>query len=265
MWSLVLLIEGNTPAQLNRAGIALGLSTAAHLPFAFPAIGLITARGRFTHLAVPAVTTAFILLVLPLSHADAAVMPAAGGVLVRGWRFLAIPVLLGAVWSRERIGYWMAGTAAVTFMLLVAWRKLSGMGYPEGPSAVFWVPVLTLGGLAAIRRLERRWLTAAVLLVPAWYAMRFPVQTPSSAPRDLAKALRRDAGRQPVRIAASTSIAPVLQFYRTRYGQWNWTIEGGQSGKDAYNYEVFGPEDTANAKGPGLRILFRGGGLVLAH
>jgi 4-amino-4-deoxy-L-arabinose transferase-like glycosyltransferase len=89
MWALVFLMEfleqppGAREGLPIRAGLCLGLAVAASLPFAFPVVAL---GGSFClmalfwkrtsvwklaeQLVVPAVLVAFLLLILPLSHAE---------------------------------------------------------------------------------------------------------------------------------------------------------------------------------------------------
>jgi 4-amino-4-deoxy-L-arabinose transferase-like glycosyltransferase len=89
MWALEFLLEyleqapGAREGLLNRAGLCLGLAMAANLAFAFPVAALggafcltavlwkRTSAGTLAQqLAVPAILVAFLLLVLPLSHAE---------------------------------------------------------------------------------------------------------------------------------------------------------------------------------------------------
>lgn len=89
MWSLEFLLEyleqapGAREGLLNRAGLCLGLAVTANLAFAFPVAALggafcltavlrqRTSPGRLAEqLVVPAVLVAFLILVLPLSHAE---------------------------------------------------------------------------------------------------------------------------------------------------------------------------------------------------
>jgi hypothetical protein len=122
-----------------------------------------------------------------------------------------------------------------------------------------------LAVLAVVQKLNWRPLRIGLLLAVGWYGLQFAEPVSSAAPRDLAKALRKDAGTRPVRIGVSASVAPVLEFYRTRYGQWNWSIAEGKSNSGSFDYFVFGQEDGALAEGPGIRIVYKGGGLVLAR
>src|SRR5258705_147684 len=134
---------------------AIGLPAAEHLSFIFPAMAVMIVWGwggrsagqRMRDLVIPTVVTAVILLALPLSHADAVGFPAGGGSLLRGWSLAAIPLVIGAAWRGRRIGAWMAGIAAITFVLLVVARRLLGAPYATGASGVYWVPLLTLAAL----------------------------------------------------------------------------------------------------------------------
>lgn len=76
MWSLEFLLDGR---RLSLAGVCLGLSPAASLAFLWPAtalgIALVAARRASIQIveqfAIPAVVTGFIILAIPLSHAQA--------------------------------------------------------------------------------------------------------------------------------------------------------------------------------------------------
>src|SRR5215471_5980309 len=82
MWALELVLEAleeDSDRKFNLAGVLLGLSVAASLAFAAPAVALIAAAAVHckklpAHLAQLAGVTSFILLAVPLNHAEMSVV-----------------------------------------------------------------------------------------------------------------------------------------------------------------------------------------------
>jgi hypothetical protein len=161
------------PKRLNRAGVCVGLSVAAHLPF-----------------AVPAAMLAAVIV----------------------WRNLR--------WDRAVEGFLIPALVA-SFMFLVLPLSLA----PDTPSVP---PELTSAEVNGVR--------AAV------------------------DELRRQRGTEPIRVAASASVAPVLSFYRSRFRLANWQFSDA-----AADYYVLPESAAAFAGQRQLIVLHRDGGIVLAR
>jgi 4-amino-4-deoxy-L-arabinose transferase-like glycosyltransferase len=208
MWALEFLLEyleqgpGGAKGLLNRAGICLGLAVAASLAFAFPAAALggafclaavlwkrTSARTLAEQLAVPAALVAFLILVLPLSHAEPENFYFGGDSLrdtVRSLallsvyhtrRVVAFPAAIGpvayiglgalvivavsagvaALRRREKgrtAGFLLltSGPMALGLALLVAAHRVGGMRYPLGGTGLYFIPIGTLAGMVLVAR-----------------------------------------------------------------------------------------------------------------
>ncbi len=127
MWALELTLEGR---NLNLAGVCLGLSPAANLAFLWPAaalgIAFVAARRAsmavVERFAIPAVVTGFILLVIPLSHAQPANLTdgAAGRSL-----YLVPPATLAALALVRKVNWKPVSMGALGIAALLAGYYLS--------------------------------------------------------------------------------------------------------------------------------------------
>jgi hypothetical protein len=270
MWALDFLLVGG---RLELAGAALGLSAAAHLAFAFPAIGLGAAfswtnREKRTQvlqrLAIPAVVTAFIVLALPLAHVDAASFAAGSRVLVRGWSLAAIPLVLAALFVRgPRL---LGGTMALTFLLLIAAKHWLRLPYPSGTATVYWVPMITLAALGLVDKLARPRLAAiAGAAVAIFYLWQFPIRKPQPGVRELMKAVRQEAPAKPTMVGASESIAPIVAFYKDRYRLWYWTVSEEKSWDNNFDYYFLRAEDARIVESRHLYVVARSSGMTAAR
>jgi hypothetical protein len=208
MWALELMLEYLESGQplvsqklnlnINMAAVCLGLSVASNLAFIVPAVALAfgfavslgttgPARGlaHFTqHFAIPAFVTAFLVLVIPLDHADFATfnkgatsfrqtlysitalsffhshtssLPAvlATGVRV-GLVLLVVAVVFAAaqILRRQEQGrvesllVLLACTMPLTFVTLELAHRVFLVPFPVNGSALYFIPAATLAGLA---------------------------------------------------------------------------------------------------------------------
>lgn len=92
-----------------------------------------------------------------------------------------------------------------------------------------------------------------------------PTRAEEAGARSLAQALRAIAGPRPVRIAASPSLEPLMNFYRARYRLGNWERVAVNSPAASFDYYVLVPPDAAWAEQKPARVLARAAGLVLAQ
>lgn len=318
MWALELMLECRS---LSFAAICLGLSVAANLAFAFPAAALactffLAVWGRampcpdgpcgqgvaLPHLTerfvIPGIVTAFVLLAIPLSRAEAGNFGNGAGSLRQMLQTLfdhapsAVPgLLLGAmaliaVFAAVRIlrrrekgrvesmVVLTAGTTALTFAGLVLARRWFGVPYPLNGSALYLVPLASLMALSLVRKLNRRpaHIAAVVLagVIAAQYLFQFDARIyderrEDAGARSLVQALRRDARDRRIRIGASPAVEPVLNFYRARYRLSNWVPVERKPLTETFDYYVLTLSDAGLVDERHLHVIYRDSGLVLAH
>jgi hypothetical protein len=294
MWALELVAGGGSVAV---AGVLLGLSVSATLAFLAPATALVlVAKGRRSLGYMPhlALLTAFVLLVLPLNHAEMDIVTQGATSLRQTLNALtagsfdtdsgipaavmrvaiAILVAFGVVgWFRRStpdLMYIVGGSLAGSLVLIwiVHWK--TGAAFPEG-GAIYLIPMVTLFvAFLAVRwgrePAEVAFVVVAALLC-AHYAEHFRMayrgEGTMTEGRAVAKALRADARQRSVRVGVSAPAEPLLRFYRWRYRQANWSeiqlvADGG------FDYYVLAGQDAELVEKRGLRVLYRSGGLVLA-
>ena len=92
-----------------------------------------------------------------------------------------------------------------------------------------------------------------------------PTRAEEAGARSLAQALRAIAGARPVRIAASPSLEPLINFYRARYRMRNWERVAVNAPDASFDYYVLTSEDAAWAAQKPSIVLARAAGLVLAR
>jgi uncharacterized membrane protein len=306
MWALELMLESLvsfSAQKLNLSGMCLGLSVAASLAFVAPACALLIVHLLWSKSRTPvlaAFLTAFVLLVIPLNHAE--------------WNTLAV----GATSLRQTINEFIAlslgtslkifGTAARVALALLAlagstaavrhWRRQDGMivgitgatlaltlvfliighsflltPFPQ-EGAIYLIPLTVLPVTAGILKGKNKAAQIAFLglsgLLLVRYVTEFPVGPYSAGSqfgggRMLAKTLREKVGPAAARIGASPDAEPIMNYYRTRYRQGNWRLTERQLNIASYDYYVLTPGDAALIDQRHLRVLYRNAGLSLAQ
>ena len=333
-WALVLMLEYPESGQplaarkLRLAAVCLGLSVASNLAFIAPVVALacgfavLLRTGQSEgpshfaqHFAIPAFVTAFLVLVIPLNHADFATFTIgatslrqtlhsitalsffhghpsglapvlAAGVRV-GLGLLVIAVVLAAAQILRRrprgkvesprvesLLVLLAGTMLLTFVTLELAHRIFGTPFPANGSALYFIPVATLAGLALVCKINRRplWLGAAIVaaLCIAGYLLQFNTRIYGEWPqyaeaRSAVKAIRRDAGLRRIRIGASAGMDPVLNYYRARYDLGNWDAVNPAPLTGSYDYYVLSQQDAGLLDQRHLRLVFRGTSLIVAR
>lgn len=332
MWALELMLEylesGQLPASrkfnlnINMAAICLGLSVASSLAFIVPAAALACGfavllrteqDGGLAHFtqqfAIPAFVTAFLVLVIPLNHADFTLnigatslrqtlssitalslfhshasslppVPAAGfrigpGLLVTAVVLAAAQILRHRPQGRlESLLVLLAGTMLLTFVTLELAHRVFLVPFPVNGSALYFIPVTTLAGLALVRRVNRKPLELGALIMAvlciAGYLTQFNVRIYGEWPefaeaRSVVKAIRRDAGLRHIRIGAGAGMEPVLNYYRARYRLGNWEAVNLKPLTGAYDYCVLSQQDAGMLDQRHLRLVFRDANLIVAQ
>jgi hypothetical protein len=275
------------------------LSVASALAFLAPAGALILvfaawSRGRGGAVAGWAFLTAFVLLVIPLNHAEWKTL-AVGATSLRqtinelsavtfgtSGKTLAalarICVGIGAVAGAVAAGKWWrggnalavltGGTLSLSLTLLVLAHTWKQTPFPQDGS-VYMIPVITLMVISVILKLNIKHAQFVVLLVSAVWIGRYVTELPVgmyesgqqfAGGRKLAKTLRVAAAGREVRVGASPAAIPILEFYKIRYRQGNWQVVGPDS-NGATEFFVFsaGSGGTVGQ----LHVLYQDAGLVL--
>ena len=301
-WGLELLIQSSEPdsrVNLNLAGICLGLSVAAAPVFLAPAVSLVLVfaywrRGHGVPVAAWAFLTAFLLLVIPVNHAEwkglavgatslrqtinefsaltfgtsSPVLAAAARVAVA---LVAVVSALSAArfWRRgEPLLVLTAGTASLSLLLLILAHSWKQIPFPQA-GFVYIVPVLCLTVTAILLKLHNSGARIALYVVAALFVTRYLTELPVGSyasgtavrgGRELAKTLRLAGSNRPVRIATNPVTAPILEFYKTRYRKANWQIVP-QKPDEPSDFYVVTPADAAPS-GP-FRIRYHDPGFIL--
>ena len=298
MWALIWVLEAwDRGGELRPAvGVLLGLSAAASLAFLAPAAALIllvalSKRVKLGYVPHVAILTAFMLLVLPLNHAEKAVVTdgpssfvqsldllAAGSLgsgsvnsVVIEVVFGALIVIAAAAMRTSPVGTLAGGTLLLSFALTLVAHTRAGAAFPEG-GAIYLIPILTLAVAAVAARSRKDSVKVAFLVLAALMiahdadhlSLAYRGAGDLAGARDLAKALRADAHQRAVRIATCAEAEPLVRYYRTRYGQANWTAIERPQPDATYDYYVLKAGDAGWAAQRGLRVIYRDSGLVLA-
>jgi hypothetical protein len=300
--------------KLNLAAICLGLSVAAALPFAAPAVALLavfllwskTTGGagasacQFVNLALIFFLTAFVLLAIPLNHAEwktlgvgatslrqtineitALSLGTSLKVIAAIARVALALVAVAGVFAsvrcwRRRDGALLAltgATLALTLVLLIAAHRWLHTPFPQD-GAIYLIPLTVLPVTAAILKGHNKTAQIAFLCVSAVLLARYVSQFPSgmyaagsqfAGARTLAKTLRAKAGHASVRIGASLAAEPIINYYRARYRQGNWRPLERLPLTGVYDFYVLTPTDAALIEQRHLHVLYRDTGLTLAQ
>ena len=311
MWALELIlesVESFSAAKLNLAAMFLGLSVAASLAFAAPAVALLavfvagTGWARTAGRAFAAIffLTAFVLLVIPINHAEWKTFAAGasslrqtineiialsmgtslkvvGAVARLGLALAAVAGMAAMVRYRRRpdgaLAALSGGTLALTLVLLMAAHRWLQTPFPQ-EGAIYLIPLTVLTVTPVILKWKHKAAQIAFLSVAAVLLARYVTEFPFgmysagrqfSGARTLAKTLRGKAGQRAVRIGVSLAAEPILSYYRMRYGQENWqSIDRGPL-TGTYDYYVLTPDDAALIEQRHLHVMYRDAGLTLAQ
>ncbi len=306
MWALELILESLesfSVRKLNLSAMFLGLSVVASLAFTAPACALLLvyllwARGGTVPLI--AFLTAFVLLVIPLNHAEwntlaigatslrqtlneltalslGTSLKVFGAIARVTLALLALAGLAAAIrhWRRQD-GALLAitgATLALTLVFLMAAHLWLHTPFPQEGS-IYLIPLTVLPVTAAILKGKNKTAQIAFLslsaLLLARYLSEFPfgaytVGSQFAGGRILARTLREKVGRGSARIGASPGAEPIMNYYRTRYRQSNWQITERQPLAGSYDYYVLTPADAPLIEQRHLHILYRDAGLTLAQ
>ncbi len=312
-------VQSFNPQKLNLAGMCLGLSVAASLAFAAPACALLCvflvwsrsganalvrsapwARPPGRALALIFFLTAFVLLAIPLNHAEWKTLSVGATSLrqtINALIELSLGTSLKVISASARVGlallafaglfasvrYWRrrdgeivaltGATLSLTLVFLMAAHRWLHTPFPQ-EGAIYLIPLTVLTVTATILKRYNKTAQVAFLFVSAVllgrYVSAFPFGRYAaggqfSGARTLAKTLRTKAGRGDVRIGASPAAEPILSYYRTRYRQGNWQPIERQPLTGVYDYYVLTPADTALIEQRHLHVLYRDAGLTLAQ
>ncbi len=306
MWALELMLESLesfSVQKLNLSAMCLGLSVVASLAFAAPACALLVVSllwSRCHTVALIAFLTAFVLLVIPLNHAEWPTLAIGAtslrqtineltalslGTSLKVFGAIARVVLallsLGALaaavrhWRRQD-GALLAFTGAafaLTLVFLLAAHLCLHTPFPQ-EGAVYMIPLTLLPVTAAILKGKNKTAQIAFLslsaLLLARYLSEFPLGAYTagkqfSGGRILAKTLREKVGRGPARIGVSPDAESVMNYYRTRYRQGNWQLSERQALTESYDYYILTAADAPLVEQRHLHVIYRDAGLALAQ
>ena len=311
MWALELIlesVESFSESKLKLAAVCLGLSVAAALAFAAPAVALLAvflawsgwSRPHSRDLVLTFLLTAFVLVIIPLNHAEWKTL-AAGATSLRQTineiSALSLGTSLKVVGAMARMGlalaavagtaaavrYWRradgslaaftGATLALTLLLLLAAHRWLLTPFPQG-GAIYLIPLTVLSVTAIILKWNRKAVQIVLLAVSCVLLARYVAGFPFgmyvagrqfSGGRTLAKTLRAKAGQSSVRIGASLAVEPIINYYRLRYGQGNWQPVERQPFTGTYDYYVLTPDDASLIEQRHLHVMYRDAGLALAH
>ncbi len=298
---MLLYLQELDAHNLNFSAMWLALSVTACLTFVVPvlalalALTLIVRRSLGRDLWLPLLVFLFVLLAIPLNrvllsdfaHGATSLRQTLAeltslslGALPVNAKVLAAVVRVGTgvlvaaglivATRRSRAEPMLAltgGTAVIGLVLLILAHARLKAPFPERGS-VYFVPVLTLLGLALFRHALKAMLCLSAISIGI-YVAGLPINTyldgqEFAGSRAIAKALRADAGQRAVRIAASPELEPIINYYRARYRQGNWTPVEPKPPTDGYDYYVLTTADAAFVERLHLRVLRRSPGLLLA-
>ena len=203
------------------------------------------------------VLTAFLLLVIPMNHAEWRTL-AVGATSLRqtinemcsltfgtsskiaaGTARVGMAVLAAVgvavawrLWNRRDgvLVVLTGGTLAASLVLLLAAHAWKRVPFPRGGS-VYLIPICVLLVSGTILKLHNKAARVAFLMLAALTIGRYLTELPVgmyasgsgfAGGRELAKTLRKAAGGRSVRIGTSAAASPILDFYKSRYRQANW-------------------------------------------
>jgi dolichyl-phosphate-mannose-protein mannosyltransferase len=306
MWALELILEtleSFSVQKLNLSAMCLGLSVVASLAFAAPACALLVVYllwSRRSAVALIAFLTAFVLLVIPLNHAEWNTLAVGAtslrqtineltalslgtslkvfGAMARvALALLAFVGLAAAVrhWRRQdgALLAFSGATLALTLVLLLAAHICVHTPFPQ-EGAVYLIPLTALLVTAAILKGKHKTAQIAFLSFSGLFLVRYLSEFPIGAytagkefsgGRTLAKTLRERVGPGSARIGASPDAESIMNYYRTRYRQGNWQLNERQALGGLYDYYVLTPADTPLIEQRHLHVIYHDAGLTLAQ
>jgi hypothetical protein len=314
MWALELVLESVerfSVSKLNLSAMCLGLSVAASLAFAAPACALLavsllwmrgSAASRGRRLALPQIVflTVFVLLVIPLNHAEWKTLGLGATSLrqtINEFTMLSLGTSLKIIEAIARVSlallavagvftsvrYWRrqdralaaltGATLGLTLVLLLAAHRWLHTPFPQG-GALYLIPLTVLPVTAFILKGHNMTVEIAFLAVSGVLLARYVTEFPFgmyaagsqfAGGRTLAKTLRANAGHGSVRIGASLAAEPIINYYRTRYRQGNWQPIEREPFTGVYDYYVLTPADAALIQQRHLHVQYRDAGLTLAQ
>jgi hypothetical protein len=277
---------------------------AANLAFLAPAVAagcaftaLLARRARFWTVVDrfwgPALVPAFLILVLPLTHAEAANFYygaqsiagmeqslAGGGLAIR---FLVPPlallILAGAAtaavrYSRAPALLLLGATMTLTLAALVVAHAWFGVLYPMGRTGIYWPPLFSLAGVLTTAWLWRAKLPgkvaaaalgAVLVLSVGLFAAGFrtgqiPEWRYDAGTKRIVGLLRARHAAEParrVRLGVTWLLEPSLNFYRQMY-DLKWLAPVTRAGPDGdYDYYVTLPQDDAVVKRRALQPIYK--------
>jgi hypothetical protein len=312
MWALELMLESAeslSPQKLNLAAICLGLSVAASLAFAAPAVALLVVFVAWSRskngadaltLSLSFFLTMFVLLVIPLNHAEWKTLGSGASSLrqtinelitlslgtslkvigTAGRIALALLALCGVVvafryWRRwdRALAALSSATLTLTLVLLLVAHRWLHTPFPQ-QGAIYLIPLSILPVIALTFKQNNKTVQIGFLilcsLILVRYVSIFPLGAYASGSqfaggRTLAKTLRENVGTASVRVGASPAAEPIINYYRTRYRQENWQRIEHQPLTGTYDYYVLTPDDAALLEQRHLHVLYHDVGLTLAR
>ena len=197
------------------------------------------------------------------------------------WAAVMVLPMAAAAWYGTRLyGKWKSGGMSAAEALLwltggampiitaaiLTIHGASGFDYPEGRTALFWIPLwgLSAGALAATLPQAGKALARGFLAVSiAQFGLQFEVSRYYTWPYDASTrrfaetiaGLRARRGLNRVRVAASRQLEPALNFYRVR-NRYDWmeTVEPIQTAGESDFYLLL-PDDRGELNSRGLSAI----------
>ncbi|MEX2263424.1 MAG: glycosyltransferase family 39 protein [Bryobacteraceae bacterium] len=301
-------LDERRESLLYGCGLCLGLAVAFNLVFAFPAAGLgamlalllIRQSGDLwrlsDHLAVPAIVSAFLFVILPLGRAETSNFYAGEPSLndtLRGlmtfsfhyhpersiWLRVEVPIAAVAVLGTIALAVavrsagrrpllLVSGSMAVTFGLIFAAHQLFGTPYPMTRTAIYWIPLSALAAtlLAAQAPRPVRIAGYAILLACALqFAIQFQVESyaewryDAGSKRVIARMREYHAlhPRENVAVRASWLVESSLNFYRQMHNlTWMEPVKREDFNR-SHDYFVLLPHEQALVGLLSLRVIYR--------
>ena len=312
MWALELMLESAESFSLRKLNLSamclgaersclLGIRRACRRPAdCLPRLVVRRKRAHAITLTLIFFLTMFVLLVIPLNHAEWKTLGIGATSLrqtVNEVIALSLGTSLKVIGTAGRVAlallalacvaaafrYWrQAGCGAdsafirhprLTLLLLLAAHRWLHTPFPQ-EGALYLIPLSVLPVTAltfkrTIRPAQIAFLALSALLLLRYLSI-FPFGTYAAGRqfaggRTVAKTLRENAGTEAVRIGASLAAEPIMNYYRTRYRQGNWQRIERQPLTGTYDYYVLTPHDAALIEQRHLHVLYHDAGLTLAQ
>lgn len=217
-------------------------------------------------------------------------LPIAPAWLITAVALVVLPaLLLAAAWAGWRaLSRWVAstllersilltaGAMLIAFLGVVAGHVLFDVPYPEGRTGIYWIPLLTLAGLALAKLWERATIFLAVPLAAciALYAAEFRISYYADWPydrddRQIANLVRehKPAGDRKANIGGSWQLEPSINFYRVSDRlDWMNAVERATP-KPGADFYLLLAQDSHFVNDLHLKVLFQGkeSGTILAQ